>query len=751
MNYPTPCPDLPRLQDLLASRLPEEEQAALIGHLDSCSGCQNSLEEIAGGPPPLPAVWGESSGLPAAESAFWPALRRVQEEVAVQGPTRLEAGASFDLSLDFLSAADKPGILGRLSQFEVVEVIGRGGMGVVLRAFDPCLERYVALKVLDPLLANNETARKRFCREARAAASITHENVVAVHQVEREEDSGLPFLVMQVVTGESLQERLDRTGPLPLQDIVRIGKQTASGLAAAHAQGLVHRDIKPANILLEGGSRVRLTDFGLARAYDDVKITQTGFVPGTPLYMSPEQARGEPVDHRSDLFSLGGVMYAMCTGRAPFDGSTPFVVLKHVTEEAPRPIREINPAIPEWLVAVVEKLLAKNPEDRYQSAAEVVELLIARLVELHHTTQTAVATAPSTPASPPPATRPLLRWWLVLGILAVGVLVEAVVAEVLGLTHFTGWFHSAEAPQAPAPGDQGRPARAVFQGNAGPVWSVALSPDGKTAAMALDENTIKLWGVAEGEVRATLHGHKGPVWAVAFTPDGKTLVSGSTDKTVRLWDLPAGKQRRALEHSGPIRTLAVSTDGRLLATGCRDGSVRIWDLTMEREPVTMSGHSGEVLSVAISPNGKTVASASGDKTIKLWDAVTGVEQTTLEGHISAVYAVAFAPGGKTLASGGWDRKVHLWDAASGSERTPFTGHTLDIWSVAYSPAGNTLASGSEDRTVRLWDAGSGRELAVLKGHEASVYSVAFSADGKTVASAGRDGTVRLWDVAADGR
>src|SRR5439155_25027831 len=185
---------------------------------------------------------------------------------------------------------------------------------------------------------NNELARKRFCREARAAAAITHEYVVAIHQVEEDEASQLPLLVMQFVDGESLQERLDGIGPLPLADIVRIGMQTAWRPAAAHTQGLIHRDVKPANILLEHGlERVKLTDFGLARATEDVKLTQTGFVAGTPLYMAPEQARGEPVDHRADLFSLGSVLYALCTGQPPFQGSTPFVVLKNVTEERPRP------------------------------------------------------------------------------------------------------------------------------------------------------------------------------------------------------------------------------------------------------------------------------------------------------------------------------------------------------------------------------------------------------------------------------
>ncbi len=248
-------------------------------------------------------------------------------------------------------------------------------MGVVLHAYDPCLQRDVAVKVIDPQLANNEVARQRFCREARAAAAVTHDNLVAVHQVDEDEDSGLPYLVMQLVIGESLEQRLKRVGKLGVHEVARIGMQAAAGLAAAHAGGLIHRDIKPGNILLEAPSdRVKLTDFGLARAAEDVKLTRTGFVAGSPLYMAPEQARGEEVDHRADLFSLGSVLYEATAGTPPFDGKTPLVVLRRVADETPTSLSAVNPDVPHWLSDIVDKLLAKNPTDRYQSAAEVAEV-----------------------------------------------------------------------------------------------------------------------------------------------------------------------------------------------------------------------------------------------------------------------------------------------------------------------------------------------------------------------------------------
>jgi serine/threonine protein kinase len=191
-----------------------------------------------------------------------------------------------------------------------------------------------------------------------------------------DEVAGLPYLVMQYVAGQSLQQKLDQAGPLPVPEVLRIGLQTAAGLAAAHAQGLIHRDVKPANILLENGlERVKLTDFGLARAVDDVSQTQSGILAGTPQYMSPEQASGETVDHRADLFSLGSVLYAMCTGRSPFRAESTVAVIRRICDGRARPVREVNPDVPAWLAEIIEKLHAKDPADRFQTAGEVAELL----------------------------------------------------------------------------------------------------------------------------------------------------------------------------------------------------------------------------------------------------------------------------------------------------------------------------------------------------------------------------------------
>lgn len=357
----------------LQQQLSDDEQAAFEKHLDECLTCRHALEVQTA----RAEVWAvvreslsshevpigcESDGAGSAASDVAAALGF--DDAAVR----------FESVLGFLSPTDDPRMLGRLGAYEIVGVVGQGGMGIVLKGLDPALSRYVAIKVLAPHLAASGSARLRFAREAQAAAAVTHENVIAIHGVA--EWNGLPYLVMPYVRGESLQKRLDQQGPMGLNEVLRVGRQVAAGLAAAHAQGLVHRDIKPANILLEDGvERLQITDFGLARAVDDASLTRTGVIAGTPQFMSPEQARGEVFDARSDLFSLGSTLYALCTGRPPFRAETSYGILRRITDNEPRPIREINPNLPDWLAAIVMKLLAKVPDQRFAKATEVATLL----------------------------------------------------------------------------------------------------------------------------------------------------------------------------------------------------------------------------------------------------------------------------------------------------------------------------------------------------------------------------------------
>ncbi len=293
-----------------------------------------------------------------------------------------DSDMSDEIPLGYLEPSSKPGSLGRLAHYEIEEVLGRGAFGTVLKAFDEKLHRVVAIKVLASEMAATSPARKRFLREARSSAAVRHENVVAIYGVE---DEPIPYLVMEYVPGETLQQRLDKQGPLDLRNVLRLGKQIADGLAAAHAEGLIHRDIKPGNILLDTSvhDRVKITDFGLARTADDASMTQSGLIAGTPMYMAPEQALGHNLDQRADLFSFGSVLYQMLSGRPPFRAPSTIAVLRRVTEDTPRPIQEVIPEVPEWMCELVGHLHAKNPDDRYATAQQVSDLLAHCLEDLN--------------------------------------------------------------------------------------------------------------------------------------------------------------------------------------------------------------------------------------------------------------------------------------------------------------------------------------------------------------------------------
>jgi uncharacterized protein (TIGR03067 family) len=358
-------------------------------------------------------------------------LDRSPAEMLAEARDVQKGPATVEEVLSFLAPPVRPDTLGRLGHYHVQAVVGKGGFGIVLKAFDEKLHRVVAIKVLDPELAVSAVARNRFIREARAAAAVSHEHVVAIHGIEEEHRP--PYLVMQFVDGISLEEKLNRRGALGLREILRIGSQIACGLAAAHKQGLVHRDIKPANILLENGvERVKITDFGLARLSDDASVSQSGTVAGTPMFMSPEQATGESVDHRSDLFSLGSVLYLMAAGRPPFRAGTTLAVLKRVIDDEPTPVQQVNPEIPDWLAAIIARLHAKEAPARFQSAQELAELLGQHLAQVQQPEPARPAADRLTVPLDGDALRP--GWTRLWQCTLAGVVIGAVVGLGLGIT-----------------------------------------------------------------------------------------------------------------------------------------------------------------------------------------------------------------------------------------------------------------------------------------------------------------------------
>lgn len=362
---------------------PDEHCLQLVAdHLETCVECQQTLNTMAA----EPDLWKLASKLNSdplismqGSTSRTDSLPIQTAPVAESGVEELSSKYSVELLLD---APSHPEMMGRIGGYDIEREVGRGGMGVVFKAFDTELNRPLAIKVLSPRLAENGTARQRFAREARAAAAVLHPNVVAIYGVNSSHD--MPYLVMPYVAGPSLQKLVDQHGPLEAKEIVRMAMQVAAGLSAAHSQGLVHRDIKPANILVEADvSRVLVTDFGLARAIGDASMTQSGHFVGTPNYMSPEHALGKQVDARSDLFSLGSVMYFMATGHMPFRAETPLCVLNRISSDEPTPMRQLNNDISKTLSDITVKLLQKNPCDRFQSAGELHEVLEKYLAYLH--------------------------------------------------------------------------------------------------------------------------------------------------------------------------------------------------------------------------------------------------------------------------------------------------------------------------------------------------------------------------------
>ncbi len=772
------CPSAEELRRLARGHLTDARQTALTTHLDRCPACRDRLDDIAADgdklfsgcikklcEPPTPK-----------ESAYWDAMSAVEASITGTTPSDLEGNTSGnlgDLKLDFLQPTDTPGRIGRIGGFDVIRVVGRGGMGVVLAAFDESLQREVAIKVLDPQLKSNDTAQQRFCREARAAAKVAHDNIVTVYQVSEDEAAGLPYLVMQLVNGETLEERLRRTGKLSIEEAVRVGMQAAQGLAAAHEHLLIHRDIKPANILIDAvTNKVKLTDFGLARAVEDLKLTRTGFVAGTPLYMAPEQARGDGVDPRSDLFSLGSVMYESLAGKPPFEGKTPLVVLRRLSDEKHEPLHKLNPDVPDWLEDVIDKLLEKNPNRRYQTASEVATELAAHYACLKPATLDKVEPCPMTQ----------VRNWRTLfrsrtqrkfASFLAGSFLLGSAAGATGM-FLLGPAHPPEFVGVPSPGQTVAANKATALDNLGPesllvskrltgsVWSLSATEDGKTVVAGLEDGTIAVWNVKNPDTVTILGKHEGVVWSVSISPDGNTVVSASGDGSVKIWDIAAQSSTKGIQTQVPIRSAAMNADQSLIVTGDLMGKVKVWDLkSVENlpvedrrvvidKPIKQFNHSGSINAVAFSPDGSTVASASSNRTAILWKMNTeNGSPKILTGHEGPIYSLAYSPEGDRLATASWDHSIMLWDTDSGQLlKKKENAHDEGIWSVSFSCCGHVLATAGQEGLVKVWDIESDEPklLKEFSRHKGTVHTVHFTAKGTQLLTGGRDGTIRLWKV-----
>lgn len=647
----------------------------------------------------------------------------------------------------------------RLGQYEIIALLGKGGMATVYRATQTSMGRDVAIKVIKPDLVEVGDFVTRFEREARTVAQLSHPYILKVFDYGHEGE--LVYLVMELLKGGSLADQI-RRGAFTPAETLRALDQIGSALDYAHELGIIHRDLKPQNVLLDGKGNAHLTDFGIAKILSaTVALTQSGTAMGTPAYMSPEQWQGQPLDARADIYALGVMLFEMLTGRLPFDAETPFSMMHMHVNQPPPSVRDRRADLPPAVEQVIQRALAKNREDRFASAGEMVETLRAALagqpVAVQAGMSSAAASIPASKRQPtaqaativeslPPETLAPRRSNRVL-LYGLGALVAAVIVIGGGL--------------------------AVLSGRATPTTIVSLPLTTNTAELTdaaapttpVPISTIAATGTLVAAVQTTTVPTQTPLPTRTVAPTATSTQTATTRPT----NTPVPPTQTPLPTSTPIPTATAvpltetpvptespaptatpaPTEAHAIALVPAANAITLDSASAVKSLHVLQGHTDRVLSVAYSPDGDLIVSGGGgedDQAIRIWDAQTGHQEPELRGHDSGVTSLAFSPDGSLLASGSWDHTVRLWDWKTRHPTLVLEGHTAEVLGVAFSPDGTLIASASMDETVRLWDAKTGEALATLPGHKGGATGVAFSPDGALLAVSGEDVVVRLWDV-----
>ena len=697
-------------------------------------------------------------------------------------------------------AAGSEGPLGRhFGDYELIEEIGRGGMGVVYKAQNARLDRTVALKMILAGHMATPADVHRFNAEVESAAHLDHPNIVPLYEVGEHEKQR--YFVMKLIEGGSLSDNLTRFAKNP-RAAAEVLRTISLAVHYAHQRGILHRDLKPANILIDQAGQPHVTDFGLAkRISGEPGYPSSSAIVGTPSYMAPEQASGnKSLSTAIDVYSLGAILYELLTGRSPFRADTPFATLLQVVQKEPERPGSINARIDRDLETICLKCLAKEPERRYRSAEALAEDLERWLG-----------------GEPIRARRAgilerIFKWARRKKLAAafIALSATAVVATIAGLTvgilavareksrkeqaldNYMAALRNEEsalaemrrnayyqtialaAPEIRA-NDVGRADRLLdscppdlrqwewgalkrlahaeqrtLNFPADPS-ATAFSRDGRllaTAGGALGEpGTIAFWDTGSGRLVRSFHGHDDAVSGLAFDPIGARLATAGVDRTVRIWDVASGRPIRTLRgHSLGASCVAFSPDGRLVASAGEDRTIRLWDAELGTELRTFDGHTASIWAIAFSPDGSLLASASGDRMIKVWNVGGGPELRTLVGHTGLVHGVAFSPDGRLVASAGYDSTARVWNAATGRELVAFRGHSRFVTGVSFSPDARHVASSSLDGTIMVWEAVTGEVVRTLRGHTGGVWGVDFGGDGRRLASFGEDRSVKLWGL-----
>jgi serine/threonine protein kinase/WD40 repeat protein len=683
----------------------------------------------------------------------------------------------------------------RVGAYRLLEKLGEGGMGVVFKAQDERRSRLVALKVASPAVARDEVLRKRFAREARAAARVASPHVASVIDVGEHE--GLPFIVLELLPGGSLGDVVKRDGPLPWRRAAERGLQIARGLQAIHAAGLVHRDLKPDNVLLDASGVCKITDFGLVGVTDEAgmtltrDLTQTGEILGTVAFMSPEQADGKRAGSEADVYALGATLYYLLSGKTLFAGSG-LMLLKKILMDTPIPLAKAAPGVPVELVAVVERMLAKDPAARgnaARAASDLTGLLAARRTAPRRSAALGImaalaaagavvvlassrrGTKESPPLPPPPAPRPVVESSIACADSATAEYAEKIrfsrdrrlrLVRVFGSSVRTG---SAWIPALTFSPDGKRVAiasgRQVHEFDAGSGRELAEHPTpgeeetrvawrGDLIAASTRAHAAHLWNVKAGQHLRLQHG--GEVRDVDFSPDGRSVVTASRDASVTLWETATGKRSWTKTHGAPVETARFARSGDLVASGDGQGVVKLRDARTGKEVGTVPVAPGiAIRSISFSADDRAIVAAGDAKEIFVLDTGTARRVQTIEVSSGAgIPCVACSPvDADVVASVSTDGFVRLTRISDGHEVASGDLRTRGL-AVAWSPDGLGLATSGENTTWRLWTVSADRRLVEVDPpqgrHTDAPLTVHFASGGPRFVTAGRDGTARLWDT-----
>lgn len=785
-------PSLEQLAAFGAGRLEDGESAAVEQHLAVCEPCCHKLKVLPSDDSYVAlireAVCDTGSSIRQAIQPTHPTWAADANTPAGNEPdTRAVETVLFASGVTPVVDPELPKELLEHPRYRILRRLGGGGMGAVYEAEHRLMNRRVALKVIRPELLGSPQAVLRFQREVQAAARLVHPHVVTAFDAEQAGHSH--FLVMEFVDGTDLAEVVRRRGPLPVAEACECIRQAAIGLQHAYEHGMVHRDIKPGNLMMVSGQSVvsgerqrttdsgqrtvKILDFGLARfASESLEqfgsgSTSVGVILGTPDYMAPEQARNaHSADIRSDIYSLGCSLHFLLTGQTLYPGTGSVIekALAHI-ERTPEPLAKFRQDIPPGLQAVLNRMTAKRPEDRYATPQEVADALAP-----FGATAGLLARIPE-PATHQPLTAGIKRVLAATGLVGVVLLMAVIVHVITDKGELR--IESNVDDLAILVQQDGSPFRRI---NVSSGTTVARWPAGDyTLELPSDRSDVwlsqnrlrikradklavevrKLEPTAEAseptepELLHKLEGHREWVMSVAFSREGRELASVGNDKAIRFWNAESGKAiGEPIERGEHLRAVAYSPDGRWIAVAGHDRTIQLIDAATKTVRASLSGHDDFVTSMAWLGNSQLL-SGSDDGTVRRWEIETQTELPDRGDHEQAVSAVAFSAQQGVIASGGKDRVVRLWDASSMQALATLPGHVDEVRSVAFTRDGRWLASGSKDGTVRLWNVEKRQFEAMLGPHEGRVYSVAFSPDDRRLAVGGGDwgyGVVKLWNV-----